>query len=68
MSLQRRPTDLPVIMGPGARSLCTLGRDDEMLCFPRGYRFGNRSKAGMPSGIWWKACLSTVKIAICGLP
>ena len=23
-------------------------------------RAGSRSKAGMPSGTWWKGCLSTV--------
>ena len=29
---------------------------------------GTRSKLGKPSGIWWKGCLSIVKIAICGPP
>jgi hypothetical protein len=24
------------------------------------YRCGSRSKLGMPSGMWWKGCLSTV--------
>ena len=29
---------------------------------------GTRSNAATPGGIWWNACLSTVKIAICGPP
>jgi hypothetical protein len=33
---------------------------------PAGQRFGIRSKLGNPSGMTWKACRSTVKIAACG--
>jgi len=33
----------------------------------KGY-VGRRSKAGRPSGIWWKGCLSMVKMARLGAP
>jgi acetyl esterase/lipase len=34
-----------------------LARNDDLV---RSYRCGSRSKLGMPSGMWWKGCLSTV--------
>jgi hypothetical protein len=34
-------------------------------CHARG---GSRSNVGVSSAIWWKSCLSTVRIAICALP
>ena len=38
----------------------TIFGDYEILRANNTYRCGSRSKLGMPSGMWWKGCLSTV--------